>query len=99
MRKKQNDNSMSFLEKLLWVINILLFFSIPISAVYVKARLSETNIAYESIKNDIAEQEKTNEGLKMEINELASLDKIQEVASDNGLNYNNDNVKVVEEEE
>ncbi len=99
MRKKKNDKSMSFLEKFIWVINILLFFSIPISAVYVKARLSETNIAYESIKHDIEEQEKTNEGLKMEINELASLDKIQEVAQDNGLNYNNDNVKVVEEEE
>ena len=99
MRKKKNDNKMSFLEKIIWVINILLFFSIPISAVYVKAKLSETNIAYESIKKDIQEQEKTNEGLKMEINELASLDKIQEVASDNGLIYNNDNVKVVEEEE
>ncbi len=64
-----------------------------------KALVSETNIAYESIKNDIVEQEKTNDGLKMEINELASLDKIQEVAQDNGLNYNNNNVKVVEDEE
>ena len=97
--KKKKNNEISFIEKLFWVINILLLFSIPIFSVYVKARLSETNIAYESIKKDIEEQEKTNEGLKMEINELASLDKIQEVAGQNGLSYNNDNVKVVEEEE
>ena len=31
----------------------------------------------------------------MQINELASLDKIQEVAKNNGLTYNNDNIKVV----
>ena len=34
----------------------------------------------------------------MEINELASLDKIQSVANENGLTYNNDNVIVVEQD-
>ena len=99
MKNKKKNVVMPFFEKIIWVINILLLFAIPISAVYVKAMLSETNISYESIKREIEEQEKTNEGLRMEINELASLDKMQEVASNNGLNYNNDNVKVVEEEE
>ena len=33
----------------------------------------------------------------MKINELASLDKIQEVAKNEGLSYNNDNIKTVEE--
>ena len=40
-------------------------------------------------------QEKKNESLTMKINELASLDKIQEVADDQGLSYNNDNIKTV----
>ena len=34
----------------------------------------------------------------MEINELASLDKIQLVANENGLSYNNNNVIVVEQD-
>ena len=34
----------------------------------------------------------------MKINELASLDKIQEVAKNEGLSYNNDNIKNVEDE-
>ena len=32
----------------------------------------------------------------MKINELASLDKIRDVAKENGLSYNNDNIKVVD---
>ncbi len=31
----------------------------------------------------------------MKINELASLDKLQEVAQEQGLSYNNDNIKVI----
>ena len=41
-------------------------------------------------------EEKTNESLEMKINELASLDKIIEVAQAQGLSYNNDNIKSVE---
>ena len=33
----------------------------------------------------------------MKINELASLDRIQEVADNQGLSYNNDNIKTIEE--
>ena len=34
----------------------------------------------------------------MKINELASLDKIEEVAKSEGLSYNNNNIKNVEDE-
>ena len=34
----------------------------------------------------------------MTINELASLTKIQEVAEEQGLSYNNDNIKTVTDE-
>lgn len=33
----------------------------------------------------------------MKINELASLDKIEEIAEEEGLSYNNDNIKTVDE--
>ena len=47
----------------------------------------------------IEEQQKTNESLAMTINELASLTKIQEVAEQQGLSYNNNNIKTVTEDE
>ena len=47
-------------------------------------------------KREIRTQEKKNESLEMKINELASLDKVIEVAQEEGLSYNNDNIKVIE---
>ena len=61
-------------ERILWTLVALLILAIPISSVYVKAVLSETNIALQEAKENLQKQANTNEGLKMEINELASLD-------------------------
>ena len=87
-----------FFEGLLWCIVALLLLAIPISSVYIKAVLAETNIELQAAKDNLEKQTNANEGLKMEINELASLDKIQSVANENGLTYNNDNVIVVEQD-
>ena len=95
---KKSKVKVPFFEVFLWVIVALLLVAIPISNVYVKAVLSETNIALQSAKDNLKKQDNTHEGLKMEINELASLDKIQSVANENGLTYNNDNVIVVEQD-
>jgi len=95
---RKNKIKIPFIEVFLWGIVVLLLLAIPITSVYVKAVLSETNIALQSAKDDLERQANTNEGLKMEINELASLDKIQLVANENGLSYNNNNVIVVEQD-
>lgn len=82
----------------IFMILAIILLAIPICNVYTKAILSETNIALEEVKSDIKNQENINESLKMEISELASLDKIQDVAQDSGLTYQNDNIKVVTSE-
>lgn len=82
-------------EKLLYGLLFLLVVFVPISNVFTKALLSESNIEVEQLKNKIATQENLNESLSMQINELASLDKIQEVAKESGLSYNYDNLKIV----
>lgn len=80
-----------------FLITILLFLVIafPLCEVSSKAMLSKTNIEVESIKEKVSDQEKRNESLSMKINELASLDKVQNVASSLGLEYNNNNIKTV----
>ncbi len=45
------------------------------------------------MKKSIAIQEKKNESLEMKINELASLDNVQDIIKQEGLTYNNDNIK------
>lgn len=82
-------------EKLAWLVLVIMILIIPIASVYTKAVLSESNIKVEKVRTNIEKQESINESLNMKISELASLDKIQEVASNSGLEYNNDNIKVI----
>lgn len=90
---------LSFFEKVLYTSAILLLVSSPIFVVFTKATLSEINFQVEKEKKLIEEQKKTNESLNMAINELASLTKIQEVAEEQGLSYNNNNIKTITEED
>lgn len=84
-------------EKLLYGILLFLVIAFPLSEVFSKAMLSKTNIEVESVRKKVNTQEQMNESLSMKINELASLDKIQKVATEQGLEYNNDNIKTVTE--
>ena len=96
MKKKQKKNKVSRLEKIVYTVTILLLFASPFAVVFFQATLSKVNIDVEKVKKEIRSQEKKNESLEMKINELASLDKIIEVAQAQGLSYNNDNIKSVE---
>lgn len=82
-------------EKFLFTVLVVLLIAIPLCDVSSKAMLSKTNIELESMKSKVNDQEKRNESLSMKINELASLDKVQSVASKLGLEYNNSNIKTV----
>lgn len=82
-------------EKMLYSIAVFLLVISPISVVFSKATLAKINFEVEKEKQEIAAQKKTNESLSMTIDELASLTKIQEVAEQQGLSYNNNNIKSV----
>lgn len=86
-------------EKIMYMMIALLLIAVPVVNVFTKATLSKTNIEVEKLRNKITDQSGVNEGLSMKINELTSLDKIQEVAKENGLSYINDNIKVIAEDE
>jgi cell division protein FtsL len=85
-------------EKLLYTLAVVLMLGSPISIVFSKATLSKVNYDVEKEKQKITSQQKTNESLAMTINELASLTKIQQVAQEQGLSYNNSNIKTVTED-
>ena len=97
-QKKKKKTPQNRKEKIMFAILLAVLLAIPIMNVYTKAILSESNIRLEQVKNDIKRQEKENESLKTEISELASLDKIRDVANEEGLSYQNNNIKVVSNE-
>ena len=98
MRKIKKRLKMSKFEKLLYTLALFLLVISPVSIVFSKATLANINYEVEKQKQKREEQQKTTESLAMTIKELASLTKIQEVAEEQGLSYNNNNIKTVTED-
>lgn len=98
MGKVKKRVKMSKFEKLLYSLAIFLLVISPVSIVFSKATLAEVNFEVEKQKREIEKQKKTNESIAMTIDELASLTKIQAVAEEQGLSYNNNNIKSVVED-
>jgi len=97
MKKKAKRVKILKGEKMIYILIVLAIITFPIGTVFTKAILSETNIKLEQMKDKIATQESVNESLSVQVDELASLDKIQEVATSKGLTYNNNNIKNINE--
>ncbi|MBR1936689.1 MAG: cell division protein FtsL [Bacilli bacterium] len=98
MKKVKKRVKISKFEKLLYTLAVFLLVVSPVSIVFSKATLAKVNFEVEKQKKEIDEQKKTNESLAMTIDELASLTKIQQVAEEQGLSYNNNNIKSVSED-
>ena len=98
MRKAKKRLKMSKFERLLYTLALFLLVISPVSIVASKATLAKINFEVEKQKKEIEEQEKVNESIAMTIDELASLTKIQQVAAEQGLSYNNNNIKTVTED-
>lgn len=60
-----------------------------------QAMIQSSNSELQRLKSKIKTQEELNASIQMKINELASLDNALEVAENYGLEYNNDNIRVI----
>ena len=95
MKKIKKRLKMSKFERLLYIFTFIMVLMTSFVLVFSQATLSEINFEVEKTKKQLSTQEKKNESLTMKINELASLEKIQEVAKEQGLSYNNHNIKTI----
>ena len=71
-------------------------FCVFVSIFFFKAQLSSINIEVEKLKKTVTKQEKVNESLTMKVNELISLENMKLVAAQEALEYNNDNIVVIQ---
>ena len=98
MKKMRKRVKISKFERLIYTLAVFLIVIAPVSIVFSKATLAKINFDVEKEKKEISVQKKTNESIAMTIDELASLTKIQQVAEEQGLSYNNSNIKSVVED-
>ncbi len=82
-------------ERLLYVTASFCVVLLVVLKVFAGAGINHLNMSIEKMKYDIDTQEKKNESLSMKVNELTSFDKVREVAANMGLEYNNENIIVV----
>ena len=83
------------IEKLLIKFCVLMLIIAPVVSVLSKATLSNMNLELEKLKKEVNIKESANESLTMKVNELKSLTNIEEVATDEGLSYNSNNIVVI----
>ena len=92
--KKKHSKRLKLLkgEKFMYFIIVLLLCIIPLFNVYTSSLVTKTNLDVEKLKNDIEKQKEENESLEMQIDELASLDNIFNIAKEYGLSYDNSSI-------
>ena len=91
-KKKLFTKLERFLYKSFTCITILLIVGI----VFGQATLAKINLEVQKLKQQVENKEEANQSLVMKINEMASLENIQNVSNDMGLAYNNENIMTIE---
>ncbi|MBR7042122.1 MAG: hypothetical protein IKI04_01330 [Bacilli bacterium] len=95
MGKKKKVNKKNRREKVLYRCFVVTTIFLVVGIIYSRAMLSKINLEIQELSDIIKEESDDNQSLAMKINEMVSLDKIRSVSSEQGLYFNNDNIKSV----
>lgn len=95
MKKSQKKQRQNKREKLLYRVFVVISIFLVLGIIYSRAMLSKINLEIQELSGIIKQETDDNQSLAMKINEMVSLDKIREVSKEQGLTYNNNNIKSV----
>ena len=95
MKKKKRVNKDLRREKFIYRSFAILTVFLIVGIIYSRAMLSKINLEVQDLNNKISMETDDNQSLAMKINEMVSLEKIQQVSTELGLKYDNDKIKSV----
>ena len=95
MTKKKKVNKKNRSERLLYRCFVVTTIFLVLGIIYSRATLGKINLEIQELSDIIKEENDDNQSLAMKINEMVSLDKIRQVSTEQGLTYNNNNIKSV----
>ena len=95
MKKKNKKKGIKKFEKIMYKTFVLSTIILVVGIIYSRAALGKINLEVQELSGVIKTETENNQSLVMKINEMVSLDKIQQVSNELGLTYNNDNIKSV----
>lgn len=82
-------------ERLLYGTAIFCFSLTMLLKIFCGAGTQHLSMSVEKVRYEVSSQERRNESLTMQVNELTAFDKIKDVVKDMGLAYNNENIMVI----
>lgn len=82
-------------EKLLYGVAVLCLSLTMLLKIFCGAGTQHLSMSVEKVRYEVSSQERRNESLTMQVNELTAFDKIKDVVKDMGLAYNNENIMVI----
>lgn len=82
-------------EKMLYKLSTFMVIFLVIGIILSKSSLSQINVELQKLENQVASKSDENKSLVMKINEMVSLEKIKHISNEQGLTYNNANIKTV----
>lgn len=95
MVKKKKKKGITKGEKLLYKASIFMVIILVVGIILSKSSLSQINLELQKLENQVADKSDVNQSLMMKINEMVSLEKIKLISNEQGLTYNNENIKTV----
>ncbi len=95
MKKKKKVNKTMKVEKFIYKSFAFITVFLVVGIIYSRATLGKINLEIQELSDTIKEESEDNQSLAMKINEMVSLEKIQEVSDELGLKYDNNNIKSV----
>ena len=95
MKKKKKIDAKLKLEKRIYKTFVFITIFLILGIIYSKATLAKISLEIQDLSGTIKEETEDNQSLAMRINEMVSLEKIQQVSDELGLTYNNKNIKTV----
>ncbi len=95
MNKKKKKRGITRGEKMLYKLSTFMVIFLVIGIILSKSSLSQINVELQKLENQAADKSDVNQSLVMKINEMVSLEKIKHISNEQGLTYNNANIKTV----
>ena len=97
MAKKQRKAKFTRGEKMLYTLGFFCALFAVVIRVFASASIGNLKMDIEKISYKINKQEKKNQSLVMQVNELTSFDYVDGIVKNMGLAYNNDNIIIIDE--
>lgn len=93
---KKRGKLFTKIERFLYKSFICLTILLIVGIVFGQVSLAKINLEVQRLKEQVENKEEENQSLVMKINEMASLENIQNVSNDIGLAYNDENIMTIE---